>query len=152
MDNSQPGFNSRQKEMRVGNPETQKKRPPFPKTGAWHKWPSSEVSIHGRDDGPRRCGLLRIRGLSKLQSVTFKIMNTKIDLKSSVGGLCVGVLTTFAIGAATSPNSVGRYHFGGTGPQYFLVDTSTGQVWTFDTQQAGVPRRGTDPNFFEPKM
>ena len=92
------------------------------------------------------------RGISKLPAVTSKIMNTKIDFKSSLGGLCVGVLATFVIGAATSPNSVGRYHFGGAGPQYFLVDTATGQVWTYDTQQAGVPRRGTDPNFFEPKM
>src|SRR5258708_36531622 len=120
MDSSQTGFNRRQKEMRVGNFETQKKRPPFPKSGAWHEWPSSGVSTRGRDDGPRRCRLLRFRGISKLLSVISKIMNTKIDLKSSLGGLCVGVLATFAMGAATSPNSAGRYHFAGPGAQYFL--------------------------------
>src|SRR5260370_15434369 len=103
-----------------------------------HQWPSSEASTRGRDDGPPRCRLLMFRGISKLLSVISKIMNTKIDLKSSLGGLCVGVLATFAIGAATSPNSAGSYHFGGARPQYFLFDTSTGQVWTYATHPAAI--------------
>ncbi len=74
-------------------------------------------------------------------------MNTKIDLKSTLIGLLLGVLATVAIAAASSGPS-GRYQVGATGNHAIIVDTATGQAWSaFMSSDGGR----TDPNFFQPK-
>jgi hypothetical protein len=42
-------------------------------------------------------------------------VNTKVDLKSALLGLILGVVATFAIGAASSPNEIGHYQIAGAG-------------------------------------
>jgi hypothetical protein len=82
-------------------------------------------------------------------------MNMKIDIKSAVVGLAVGVLVTLGI-AATTPSiaRVGRYQIvsnannGGQGGSHSLIiDTVTGKVWL-----GFVPSGGkSDDDFFQPK-
>lgn len=76
-------------------------------------------------------------------------MNSKIDFKSALLGLVLGVMATAAIGAATiSPAQVGRYQISGTGNQGLVLDTVTGQVWSaYFSSHGGLGQKG----FFEPK-
>ena len=76
-------------------------------------------------------------------------MNTKIDIKSALLGLGVGVLVTIGIAAASSPGPVGRFQIAGTGNQGLVVDTATGRVWS-----AYFPSGGgqMDGDFFQPKI
>jgi hypothetical protein len=76
-------------------------------------------------------------------------MNTKIDIKSALFGLGVGVLLALGIAAASSPGTVGRYQIAGTGNQGLVLDTATGQVWS----AYFPPDRGkTDGDFSQPKI
>ena len=76
-------------------------------------------------------------------------MNTKIEIKSAVIGLGVGVLVTLGIAAASSSGSIGRYQVGGTGSHGLVIDTATGQVW-----RSYLPPNdgGTDGDFFKAKL
>ena len=56
-------------------------------------------------------------------------MNTKIDLKSALCGLAIGVLGMLASGAAESSNRVGRYQIAGGAGTFAILDTATGQAW-----------------------
>jgi hypothetical protein len=84
-----------------------------------------------------------------------QFMNTKIDIKSAVIGLAVGVLVTLGVAAATSPGSpVGRYQVvsnannGGQGGSHSLIiDTVTGKVWLGCLPASGK----SDDEFFQPK-
>ncbi len=76
-------------------------------------------------------------------------MNTKIDIKSALVGLGVGVLITLGVAAASSSGSVGRYQIAGTGNHGLIVDTTTGQVWSGYFLSNGGK---TDPDFFQPKI
>ncbi len=82
-------------------------------------------------------------------------MNTKIDIKSAVIGLALGVAVTVSVAAATAPViRTGRYQIvskannGGQGGRHGLViDTVTGKVWL-----AYLPSTGrSDDEFFQPK-
>ena len=75
-------------------------------------------------------------------------MNTKIDIKSALVGLAIGVLITLGVAATSSPGSVGRYQIAGTGNHGLIIDTATGQVW-----RAYFPSNGgnTDTDFFTAK-
>lgn len=53
----------------------------------------------------------------------------KIDLKSALFGLSLGVVATVAVGAASSSGPVGRYQISGTSEHGLVIDTATGQVW-----------------------
>jgi hypothetical protein len=76
-------------------------------------------------------------------------MNTKIDIKSAIIGLGVGVLVTLGIAAASSPSAVGRYQIAGTSNHGLIIDTATGQVWRgYFLSHEG----GTDADFFKPKF
>jgi hypothetical protein len=78
-------------------------------------------------------------------------MNSKIDIRSAMLGLVLGVIATAAIGAVSSAGQsgrVGRYQIGGTSNQGFVLDTATGQVWSSYFSSAGG--RG-DADFFRPK-
>ena len=77
-------------------------------------------------------------------------MKSRIDLKSAVLGLGIGVLTIVAIAAGDSTqNRVGRYQLGGNqvGPT-LMIDTVTGQVWGINSTTAQLRN---DPEFFTRK-
>lgn len=74
-------------------------------------------------------------------------MKIRIDLKSALCGLLIGVGAMFAMGAENSTTPPARYQVSsGTGITV-IVDSQTGQAWMFN---AGGPPH-TDPNFFAPK-
>jgi hypothetical protein len=76
-------------------------------------------------------------------------MNTRIDIKSALLGLLLGVLATVALGAASAPRQVGRYQVAGTSNFGLVLDTATGQVWRMFFSSNGG---GTDGEaFFQPK-
>jgi hypothetical protein len=77
------------------------------------------------------------------------IMNTKIDIKSAMLGLGIGVLVTLGIAATSSRDANGRYQVAGTGNHGLVVDTATGQVWSgyFPSNEGK-----TDADFFQPKI
>ncbi len=78
-------------------------------------------------------------------------MKTKIDLKSALCGLTVGLLAMFVIGAADlSSNPVGRYQ-GASGQNLLLiVDTATGKAWGL--QPGNVTLSGSPSGFFDEKV
>ena len=76
-------------------------------------------------------------------------MNTKLDIKSTLIGLGLGILVTLGVAAASSPGSVGRYQISGTGNHGLIIDTATGQVWSaFLASNEGK----TDADFFTAKV
>ena len=78
-------------------------------------------------------------------------MNTKIDLKSALCGLAIGVLAMLAIGAGTGDASKhGRYTCAAGGESILLiVDSETGQAWAL--RPGGVSITGSPAGFFEQK-
>ena len=76
-------------------------------------------------------------------------MKTQIDIKSVLLGLIFGVVTMFAIGAGTSSKEVGRYQISSAAQSAVIVDTKTGQAWSFSPQNAGQFRN--DANFWAEK-
>ncbi len=76
-----------------------------------------------------------------------KTMNTKIDLKSALCGLVVGVLAMLAIGAGDSSNQVGRYKIAGGAGAFAIIDTATGQAWCANTASI----TGVHPGFWDKK-
>lgn len=86
-------------------------------------------------------------------------MKTRWDLKSLLGGLGLGALIVFSIGAAFPASQVGRYQVYGSGAVFVMVDTATGQAWQGDfhaTINNPVPAEfsGSDAQvrFFQPKI
>jgi hypothetical protein len=65
-------------------------------------------------------------------------MNTKIDLKSALCGLAVGVLAMLAIGAATPSNAIGRYQVASGSGFVTIIDTTTGRAWGANLTTPGV--------------
>ena len=78
-------------------------------------------------------------------------MNTKIDLKSGLWGLAIGVLAMLAIGAADSaPSAIGRYTCtAGAGDTLLIVDSTTGRAWAL--RASGISITGAPGGFFEKK-
>jgi hypothetical protein len=74
-------------------------------------------------------------------------MNTKIDLKSALLGLAIGVVGMLAMGAGESSNSVGRYQVAGGAGSFTILDTATGQAWGANT--ASLP--GAQAGFWDKK-
>ncbi len=86
-------------------------------------------------------------------------MKTQLDLKSLLGGLALGALLVFGIGAAMPSSQVGRFQVYGSGAIFVMVDTATGQAWQGDfhaTINNPIPPdfSGTDAQmrFFLPKV
>jgi hypothetical protein len=86
-------------------------------------------------------------------------MNAKIDLKSALLGLCLGVLGLLATGAAPLQHNWGRFEVAGSGAFFVILDTSTGQAWYGDfhaTINNPVPPDFAGPTaqtvFFQPKL
>jgi hypothetical protein len=73
-------------------------------------------------------------------------MNNRIDIKSTVIGLLLGVVVMVTIGAqrVDQDNPVGRYQITATERYGLVVDTVTGQVWYGLTANS-------DPNFKDKK-
>ena len=72
-------------------------------------------------------------------------MKAKIDFKSAVLGLGIGVAATLGVGAmASGQGPVGRYQIAGASGHGLVIDTATGRVWqAFLPQESG----STDPDF-----
>ena len=76
-------------------------------------------------------------------------MNPRIDIRSALLGLLLGVLATLAIAATSGHGPVGRYQVAGTANFGLVLDTATGQVWRMFFSSTGG---GTDGEaFFQPK-
>ena len=79
----------------------------------------------------------------------FSNMNMRIDIKSSLLGLTLGILVMVAVGASSGSGSIGRYQIAGTANHGLVLDTVTGQVWS----AFFLPNEGkTDPDYFQPKL
>jgi hypothetical protein len=76
-------------------------------------------------------------------------MNTKIDLKSALCGLAVGILAMLAIGASNSSNPIGRYYIASGSGFVTVLDTTTGQVWGANLATPGW--QSIHPNFWDKK-
>ena len=74
-------------------------------------------------------------------------MNTKIDLKSALCGLALGVLGMLAMGAGEPSNPVGRYQIAGGASSFTIVDTATGQAWAANLGSL----LGPQPGFWDKK-
>ena len=95
---------------------------------------------------------LSFSGIHKPQQPpTSKTMNTKIDVKSALFGLAIGVLAMLAIGAADSgPSQIGRYTCAaGGGDTLLIVDSTTGRAWA--SRVNGIPIVGAPGGFYEKK-
>ena len=77
-------------------------------------------------------------------------MNPKIDIKSALLGLLLGVVVTVTIAAAASPGQIGRYQVSGTGNHGLVLDTATGQVWSMFLSSSGGRTDGE--TFYQPKV
>jgi hypothetical protein len=78
-------------------------------------------------------------------------MNAKIDLKSALCGVAIGVLAFLAIGAANSPtNPIGRYQASGGAGFFLIIDTTTGKVW--GSNLSGANYNKTDAGFWDAKV
>ena len=70
-------------------------------------------------------------------------MKNKLDIKSALLGLFVGLVAVLAIAAKpVSPQGIGRFQLGHVGPNnmYMLVDTATGEVWYVSDQDFKKPK------------
>jgi hypothetical protein len=75
-------------------------------------------------------------------------MNTKIELKSALAGMALGVLAMLAVGAAAPSNPVARYQIAGGAGSFAILDTASGQAWGANL----VALQGPQPGFWEPKL
>lgn len=77
-------------------------------------------------------------------------MNIKIDRKSALAGIAVGILAMLVIGAGTPSSEAGRYQVVGAGtPSVFvMVDTETGRAWMAN---GTVNQLRSDADFFNKK-
>jgi hypothetical protein len=73
----------------------------------------------------------------------------KIDLKSALCGIVVGVLAVLVIAAETSPHQTGKYQIAGSLNYFLIIDTQTGKVWTGNFPSNGS--RPVDVGFFDIK-
>jgi hypothetical protein len=72
----------------------------------------------------------------------------KIDLKSALCGLAVGVLAMAAMGAGGS-SPIGRYQVAGGYGFFTIVDTTTGQAWGANCSSPGMS--GAQPGYWDVK-
>ena len=76
-------------------------------------------------------------------------MTIQIDIKSVLLGLVAGVLTMFVLGSGTSSKEAGRYQVSGGQTGAVIVDTKTGQAWSYTPLNTTQYR--TDGNFWDVK-
>ena len=80
---------------------------------------------------------------------TQRFMKKQIDIKSALIGLLAGIAAMLALGASSTSPPVRRYQVGGTASQGFVIDTTTGQVWTRFTPSGSG---SSDNDFSAPKL
>ena len=82
-------------------------------------------------------------------------MKTKIDLKSLLIGLLVGVVAILVVAAESPSNQTGRYQITGSLNYFMILDTQTGKVWTenlpANSSRANSVGKDSDPDFFTAK-
>jgi hypothetical protein len=61
----------------------------------------------------------------------------KIDIKSALGGIAIGMGIMLALGASTSSTPPGRFQITGAANYLAVVDTETGRVWAGNFNQLG---------------
>jgi hypothetical protein len=83
-------------------------------------------------------------------SDTAKMMNIKIDLKSALSGLALGVLAMVAIGASDSPRAIGRFQVASGAGFVTIIDTTSGQAWGANLAAPGF--QGIQPRFWDNKL
>ncbi len=76
-------------------------------------------------------------------------MKAYIDFKSALCGLILGVVAMLAIGAAAPSNGTGRYQAAAAADLGLILDTKTGQAWTFGPTSTVQYR--TDADFWSRK-
>lgn len=74
----------------------------------------------------------------------------KIDLKSALLGLLIGIGTMLSIGAGESSREVGRYQIAGGVAVFVVVDTATGKTWYCNLGRPGY--MGETGGFWEKKL
>jgi hypothetical protein len=79
------------------------------------------------------------------------IMTTKIDLKSALCGLALGILAMLAIGASGSPNAVGKYQVATGAGFVTIIDTTTGQAWGANLSAPPPGFQGIPGGFWDKK-
>jgi hypothetical protein len=84
-------------------------------------------------------------------SNTKYIMNAKIDLKSALCGLVVGILAMLAIGASEAPNAIGKYQVASGAGFVTIVDTTTGQAWGANLASPPPGFQTIQPGFWDKK-
>jgi len=79
------------------------------------------------------------------------IMTTKIDLKSALCGLALGVLAMLAIGATGPTNAIGKYQIATGAGFVTIVDTTTGQAWGANLSAPPPGFQGVPAGFWDKK-
>lgn len=74
----------------------------------------------------------------------------KLDLKSALLGLAVGIGAVLAMGAGDSSPGCGRYQTASSAGVFIIVDTDTGKVWYSNLQRPGF--LGETGGFWEKKL
>jgi hypothetical protein len=82
-------------------------------------------------------------------------MKPKIDLKSCLIGVLLGIAAMLVVAAESPPqmNQVGRYQITGSLNYFMILDTKTGKVWTQNlpsNSNHGIAR-DSDADFFATK-
>ncbi len=73
----------------------------------------------------------------------------KIDLKSALCGLALGIVAMAAMGSSSSTPIVGRYQVSGGYGFFTIIDTSTGQAWGANLSSPGM--QGIQAGYWDPK-
>ena len=73
----------------------------------------------------------------------------KIDLKSALCGLAIGVLAMVAMGATGQTSTNGRYQVAGGYGFFTIIDTTTGQAWGANFSNPGIS--GAQPGYWDAK-
>ncbi len=81
-----------------------------------------------------------------------KSMNLKLNLKSALLGLAVGVIAMLVVAATDSPNPVGRYQVAAGSGFITIVDTTTGQAWGANLAAPAPGFQGVQAGFWEKKV
>ena len=74
----------------------------------------------------------------------------KIDMKSALCGLAIGVLAMVAMGSTAGGTSpIGRFQVAGGYGFFTIIDTTTGQAWGANFSSPGMS--GAQPGYWDAK-
>ena len=105
------------------------------------------VDYFGIDCG----GIAEVSPIRRTGIQITKAMNMKVDLKSALCGIVVGVLAMLVIAAAdSSANVVGKYQAAGGAGFFLILDTASGKAWFANVSANNLTH--IDKGFFEAKL